>query len=126
NLTEKAEWSFAPWSLPSEKSFRHAPSTSANQPAWFRCRFNISHTAAPLWLEPVGMSKGQFYLNGHNLGRYFVATASGKTVPPQHRYYLPEAWLKVGELNELMLFDEHGKAPSKCRLAYDAMGPYGE
>jgi hypothetical protein len=26
--------------------------------------------------------------------------------------------------NELVLFDEHGRNPAKCRLAYDAMGPY--
>ena len=69
------------------------------------------------------MSKGQLYLNGHDLGRYWVATANGKAVGPQKHWYLPEPWLKDGD-NELTLFDEHGKHPAKCRLLYNPMGPH--
>ena len=70
------------------------------------------------------MSKGQLYLNGHNVGRYFVATATGKAVPPQRFYYLPEPWLRTDTPNDLLIFDEHGKPPGKCRLVYNAQGPY--
>src|SRR5690606_38617250 len=92
-------------------------------PRWFRSTFSVARADVPLWLEPRGMSKGQVYLNGHNVGRYFVATADGKAVPPQSRYYLPEPWLHTDKPNELILFDEHGKHPGKCRLVYDANGP---
>lgn len=124
-LTDKAEWSFAPWEVPAADRFRPAPKTTPAQPAWYRTNFTVSHTDMPLWLEPRGMSKGQIYLNGHNVGRYFVATATGKKVPPQSRYYLPEPWIHTSGPNELILFDEHGKKPDNARLVYDPLGPYG-
>jgi len=79
-----------------------------------------------LFLESNGMSKGQIYINCRNAGRYFVATHTGKKVPPQSRYYLPEPWLNADGENELILFDEHGRTPNKCKLVYDPLGPYGD
>ncbi|MCE9590803.1 MAG: beta-galactosidase [Planctomycetes bacterium] len=125
-MTGDAQWAFAPWQPPADDAFRRAGQSAMKRPAWFRTTFNISSTMAPLWLEPHGMSKGQLYLNGHNIGRYFVATAEGKPVPPQERYFLPEPWLHADKPNELLIFDEHGRPPQKCRLVYDAMGPYGK
>jgi len=124
---KRTPWGFCPWGPPSDASdtFRDLPKTSPAQPAWFRASFTVKHTNAPLWLEPRGMSKGQVYLNGHNVGRYWVATAKGKKVPPQHAYYLPEPWLNTDAPNELLLFDEHGKLPGRCRLVYNPDGPYG-
>lgn len=124
-LTDSAEWAYARWQMPDDHQFDALPARLASQPTWFRTTFNVKSTDVPLWLEPNGMTKGQIYLNGHNVGRYFVATATGAKVPPQKRYYLPEPWLNVDGANELVLFDEHGRSPAKCRLAYDALGPYG-
>ncbi|MBI1335372.1 MAG: hypothetical protein GC164_00245 [Phycisphaera sp.] len=126
NLTAKAQWAFSPWSLPDEKTFQSLGKSvpGLSQPGWFKAEFNIKSTDAPLWLEPRGMSKGQLYINGHNAGRYFVATHTGKEVPPQRLYYLPEPWLHTDKPNTLLLFDEHGKHPGKCGLVYNAMGPY--
>jgi hypothetical protein len=123
----KAPWSFCPWVPPIDESdaFRDLPKTSASQPAWFRASFTVKQAHVPLWLEPLGMSKGQIYLNGHNIGRYWIATAKGKKVPPQLAYYLPQPWLNTDAPNELLLFDEHGKLPNKCRLVYNPNGPYG-
>ncbi len=76
----------------------------------------------PLYLNLEGMTKGQVYVNGRHLGRYFVATAEGKAVPPQHQYLIPGAWLKAGEANEVVLFDEHEREPMqvKVKLMADA------
>jgi beta-galactosidase len=122
--TARGPWFFSPWQLPQSQSFHALPKTPLAQPAWFRCRFTLKPQPYPLWLEPLGMSKGQIFLNGRNLGRYFFATHTGKPVPPQKLYYLPEPWLKFDSPNELLLFDEHGMNPSKCRLLYNAAGPY--
>ncbi len=113
-------WAFTPWSIPTlgDDGWRALPKSLPSQPAWLSNTFSVKSTAAPLWLEPVGMSKGQIILNGHNLGRYWQQTREGKRVGPQDRYYLPEPWLKADEPNELMLFDEHGRTPEKCRLVY--------
>lgn len=127
NVTAKAKWAFAAWSLPSEEAFESVVSEGrTGVPMFYRCRFNVSRVDVPLWLEPRGMSKGQIYLNGYNVGRYFNATASGKSVGPQKRYYLPEPWLRTDEANDLILFDEHGKSPGQVRLVYQATGPYGK
>lgn len=123
-VTQKADWAFAPFALPDDAAFVEMPARTPAQPTWFRTGFNIKDNTVPLWLEPRGMSKGQIYLNGHNVGRYFVATRTGKGVGPQTRYYLPEPWLNTDGPNDLLLFDEHGKSPAKCRLLYDALGPY--
>ena len=118
--TPKDGWAFTPWTIPSrdDEGWRALPKSLPSQPAWFASTFRVASTAAPLWLEPVGMSKGQVVLNGHNLGRYWQQTRAGKRVGPQDRYYLPEPWLKIDEPNELLLFDEHGRMPEKCRLVY--------
>lgn len=125
SMTEGAQWSFARWSPPNTDAFGPAAKSGTATPRWHRTVFHVSAASQPLWLEPRGMTKGQLYLNGHNVGRYFVATGEGKHVPPQERYYLPEPWLHTDKPNELMIFDEHGRPPQKCRLVYDVDGPYG-
>lgn len=125
--TNRGAWAFTPWTLPEDDDYiKGADATNGDGPAYFRGQFNVKHTDVPLWLEPRDMSKGQAYLNGHNLGRYWMHTRDGSDMPPQRLYYLPEPWLKTDAPNILTLFDEHGRSPSRCRLVYNAMGPYGK
>ena len=135
-VTGRGAWAFMPWGLPGDEAFgkaggrgQSAGGSADALPCWYRTRFEVRDASAALWLEPHGLTKGQIYLNGHNVGRYFVATppptATGKAVGPQQRYYLPEPWLRTEGENELLVFEEHGKSPGKVRLVYDAMGPYG-
>jgi beta-galactosidase len=124
--TAKATWAFTPWTMPDGSAFGKLPRSLPLQPAWFRGSFTVSDKSVPLWFEPRGMSKGQLFLNGRNVGRYFVATHTKKAVPPQKLYYLPEPWLKTDGPNELLVFDEHGQSPTRSRLVYNAMGPYGK
>lgn len=77
---------------------------------WWRTTFSFSKTWNPVKLRMDGMSKGQIYLNRHNIGRYWQ-------IGPQKEYYLPEPCLKYK--NELIIFDEEGKIPQKVRLIYD-------
>jgi beta-galactosidase len=125
-LTSRAAWAFAPWTPPQAEAFGPMPKLATSLPCWYRTQFKVSHTDAPLWFEiPTAgsLSKGQIYLNGHNLGRYFAATQAGQPVGPQTRYYLPEPWLHSDSPNELLIFEEHGNKPAKCKLIYDPMGP---
>ena len=125
-VSGRSKWAFAPWTVPQSREFGPIVTTDSDLPSWYRSTFKATHTDVPLWLEPRGMTKGQIYLNGHNVGRYFVATASGKTVPPQKKYYLPKPWLHTDKSNELLLFEEHDRAPNRCALKYDSKGPYGK
>lgn len=124
-LTEKADLAFAKWEPPDAGAFEPvakaaiAKSAKHAHPCWWRCSFRTSTREAPLFFDANGLSKGHLFLNGRDLCRYFVATADGKSVPPQQRYYLPEPWLRIDQHNELLIFDEHGAAPTKCKLVYD-------
>lgn len=113
-------WGFAKWTMPAadHDDWRPLPKTLPSQPAWFCARFTVSDTVSSLWLEPQGMTKGQVILNGHNLGRYWMQTREGKQIGSQQRYYLPEPWLKTDGENALLLFDEHGRAPTAAKLVY--------
>lgn len=120
-ISEKAEWAFARWEPPARQRFSPIDTVSAASglPTWWRGEFTVSDTAAPLYFLATGLTKGFLYLNGHEAGRYWVGPARGRAgAESRERYYLPESWLKPGEPNELLIFDEHGKSPAKCRLTY--------
>ncbi|MGD9789886.1 MAG: beta-galactosidase [Phycisphaerales bacterium] len=122
-FTEKADFAFAKWEMPQNTAFGPMKSATkgADGPAWYRCTFKVGTSHAPLHLDPAGLTKGQIYLNGRHVGRYFVATPSSaglKPVEPQSLYLLPDAWLKHGLENEITLFEEHGSSPAKARLIY--------
>ncbi len=124
NLTAIKPWAFAQWQTPTDSAFTPVTASRSNLPCWHRTTFTTLDIGATLWLELVAMSKGRIILNGHDVGRYFTATATGKAVGPQKRYYLPEPWLHRDRPNVLVLFDEHGKDPQKCRLIRNADSPF--
>jgi len=125
-LTDAAGWSFAKWEPPPPNAFTQVPENRAAElktiPCWWRCSFTTPAFEPPLWLDTTGLSKGQAYLNRHNLGRYFTATRTGAAVGPQVRLYLPEPWLNNNQPNELLIFDEHGFSPHKTKLVSTPAG----
>jgi hypothetical protein len=125
-VTEKAEWSFAKWEAPSPASFEPAGARKKPRgPAWWQTHFKAPASRSALFVDLTGMTKGQLYINGRHLGRYFAATADGKALPPQQRYHVPRSFLKLGEENELLLFDEHGGNTAKVRVVLDgAAAPF--
>lgn len=127
NPAAKSDWAFAKWEPPAPTAFSPITKSSmgsrtATGPTWWSCSFALDETDTPLLLDVHGLTKGQLYLNGHHVGRYWTATAKGKAVPPQSRHYLPACWLRTDSPNELMIFDEHGGNPAKCKLIRDPAG----
>lgn len=122
DLTSKAEWAFAKWEMPDESLFDPVPKTRLGEqkgPIWWRCDFEVSGLPArPVLVDLTGMTKGQAYVNGHNLGRYFKATPDGTPLPPEGPVWIPTPWLREGR-NELVLFDEHGGNPSKVKISME-------
>ena len=113
NLTHKAQWNWRPWTLPSEEGLI----VGKDRPAWYVAKFKYTPQPMPLFLRILGAKKGQIFLNGRNLGRFW-------NLEPQHRHYLPECWLT--DHYELMIFEEYGMIPSGSRLEFCRRGPYGE
>lgn len=40
------------------------------------------------------MWRGHLYINGHDLGRYYMINGKGQKTPTQRYYYIPKDWLK--------------------------------
>lgn len=111
NLTAGAAWQFKKWDMP------HSGGRVVGKelPAWYSCKFKYAADDRPLFLHLGGSGKGQIYLNGRNVGRFW-------SIGPQEWYYLPEPWL--AKENELLIFEESGNIPSGSKLEFRPGGPY--
>ncbi|MFT4153126.1 glycoside hydrolase family 35 protein [Parafilimonas sp.] len=91
-------WQIYPLPL-DDKFIVSVKQTSLDGPAkglFFKGKFNLS-AAGDTYFDMSQYTKGNVYVNGHNLGRYW-------SVGPQHSLYCPASWLKKGE-NEIVVFD---------------------
>ncbi|MBP1613236.1 MAG: beta-galactosidase [Bacteroidetes bacterium] len=80
-------------------SRNYVPLSSAASPGYYRSTFWLKKTADTfLNLEQFG--KGQVYVNGHAIGRFWH-------IGPQQTLYMPGCWLKKGE-NEIIVLDVKG------------------
>jgi beta-galactosidase len=82
--------------------FTHFHAAVADQPGFFRGRFNL-HVTGDTFLDTHGWGKGAAWVNGHALGRFW-------NLGPQQTLYVPGPWLKKGT-NELVVFSLGDHAP---------------
>lgn len=90
-------------------AFKHQSLT----PAVLRTEFVIEEGRKlhDTYLNPVNLTKGLAYINGHCLGRYWPG------VGPQITLYTPGVWLKpYPEVNELIIFEQE---PTDCIIGDD-------
>lgn len=80
-------------------SVRFTPAISDDGPSLYRGTFSIGKPT-DTFLDMRAYGKGQVWVNGHALGRYW-------RIGPQGGLYLPGAWLHPGE-NEVVLLDLDG------------------
>jgi len=110
-LTTTTRWRFRQWSKPEPGPIIGVQGL----PVWYHSTFKAPTGDLPLFLTILQSKKGQIYLNGHNLGRFW-------SLGPQSSYYLPECWIQ--EVNELVVFEEYGRPPTGSRLEFHPLGPY--
>lgn len=123
-ITDKCEWSFAKWEMPAEIEFDSIAKSkmkTTKAPSWWRASFNTPEVKVALNLDLSGLTKGQVYLNGCALGRYFVETNDGKAVEPTMPLAIPCSLLKEDAENELTIFDEFGASPSKVKIIVERL-----
>ncbi|MDP1661326.1 MAG: beta-galactosidase [Phycisphaerales bacterium] len=121
NITHAGAWSFAKWERPPESAYHALRGHSHGKgPEWFRATFSTHSNGTSLYFATNGLSKGQLYVNGRHIGRYFTATADGHEVGPQTELLVPSSALKAEGANEIVVFDEHGHLPSRTKLIYRA------
>jgi hypothetical protein len=103
------DWQFRPWTDPTE-----AGPVSAGDPVWWETEFEKPTAPGPFFLVTQGLWKGQAYLNGKALGRYWE-------IGPQHSLYVPQPWLAAQ--NRLVILDEKGLSPEQVYLMRDIRVP---
>ncbi|KAL7104604.1 hypothetical protein ACP275_08G256000 [Erythranthe tilingii] len=108
--------------------------------AWHKAYFNAPDGDEPLAFDMSSMGKGQLWVNGQSLGRYWTIFAVGNCsdcsytgifkpstkcqlgcgTPTQRWYHLPRSWLKPTE-NFLVIFEELGGDPTRVALVKRSM-----
>lgn len=106
---------------------------------WYKANFNAPSGDSPVAINMSGMGKGEVWVNGNSLGRYWPAgidtsndcsnnpcdyrgvynsekCLSNCGNPSQIFYHIPRDWLKPSG-NVLVMFEEMGGDPSKISLA---------
>jgi len=102
--------------------------------SWYRAEFTLNtelDDPAPWALNIGQLFKGQLWINGHGLGRYWQQPAppsdkpadwqgdhvvlSGFGEPPQRYYLIPTDWLQRGT-NTLVILEERGARPAGVEL----------
>ena len=90
-----------PMETPQESTFHDAACTGA---CFYRATMHVE-TPRDSYLDITALGKGQLWVNGRNLGRFW-------NVGPQGSLYVPASWLKSGD-NDIVIFDLDG-APGRA------------
>lgn len=104
--------------------------------SWYKTYFDAPDGLDPVALDLSSMGKGQAWINGHHIGRYWTLSSpqdgcqkpcdyrgkydSGKCTtncgkPTQVRYHVPRSWLQETN-NLLVVFEETGGNPVEILL----------
>ena len=89
---------------------------------WFKTTFTVEQysTDYSLLLHLVGFGRGHFYVNGVDLGRYWLIMVDGQ--PVQEYYFIPPDVVKYDAPNLLVIGEELGAPdPSKATLVLSTM-----
>ncbi|KAL3828522.1 hypothetical protein ACJIZ3_017324 [Penstemon smallii] len=109
--------------------------TQNQQPLiWYKANFDAPSGDDPLALDMRSMGKGQVWINGQSIGRYWMANANGSCGvchyasayqsptcqigcdrPTQRWYHVPRSWLHPTQ-NLIVIFEELGGDPTKISL----------
>ncbi|KAG5566744.1 hypothetical protein RHGRI_002326 [Rhododendron griersonianum] len=110
---------------------------------WYKTTFDAPSGTNPVALDFTGMGKGEAFVNGQSIGRYwptYIASSSGCTdscnykgsyssnkclkncgKPSQQLYHVPRSWLQPSG-NTLVLFEETGGDPTQLSFATREIG----
>ncbi len=99
----------------SSLAYKSAPCTGA---CFFQATFQIDEPA-DTFLDARSLGKGEVFINGQPLGRFWK-------IGPQGTLYLPAPWLKKGN-NEIVVFDLNGQGnPALPFLAHAILDANGK
>ena len=87
---------------------------------WFHATFpevQLPDGLFSVLLDMRGMGRGHAYVNGHDIGRYWLIEGGRSGYPTQWRYHVPQDWLVQGGNNSLTIIEEVGGVdPTQLRV----------
>ncbi|KAJ8768713.1 hypothetical protein K2173_023617 [Erythroxylum novogranatense] len=112
---------------------------------WYKTSFDIPAGDDPIAIDFTGMGKGEAWVNGQSIGRYWPANMSPNSgctnscnyrgayssnkclkncgKPSQSLYHVPRSWVQLSG-NTLVLFEEIGGDPTKIAFATSQTGSF--
>ncbi|CAN7023713.1 unnamed protein product [Brassica rapa subsp. trilocularis] len=78
--------------------------------AWYKTMFDAPSGDGPVGLNMESMGKGEMWVNGESIGRYWVSFLTPSGHPSQSIYHIPRAFLKPSG-NFLVVLEEEGGDP---------------
>ncbi|KAJ0231265.1 Beta-galactosidase 6 [Hirschfeldia incana] len=78
--------------------------------AWYKTMFDEPSGEGPVGLNMESMGKGELWVNGESIGRYWVSFHTPSGHPSQSIYHIPRAFLKPSG-NLLVVLEEEGGDP---------------
>ncbi|GAU19557.1 hypothetical protein TSUD_303700 [Trifolium subterraneum] len=87
-----------------------------NNSTWgYQATFDTPEGNDPIALDLSSMGKGEAWVNGQSIGRYWILFNNSKGIPSQSLYHVPRSFLKDSE-NILVLLEEGGGNPLDISL----------
>ncbi|OWM85111.1 hypothetical protein CDL15_Pgr027898 [Punica granatum] len=77
-----------------EVQWRSYGTSSPQQLTWYKTTFDAPAGNDPLAINMISMGKGQIWVNGQSIGRYWLSFHTEKGNPSQTWYHLPRSFLK--------------------------------
>ncbi|URD76280.1 beta-galactosidase [Musa troglodytarum] len=82
---------------------------------WYKRYFDAPNGKDPVALDLKSMGKGQVWINGESIGRYWVSYLSPLGKPSQSIYHVPRSFLKSKD-NLMVVFEERGGKPDDIQI----------
>ncbi|XP_057985240.1 beta-galactosidase 6 isoform X1 [Hevea brasiliensis] len=96
--------------------WRKADLSTAQPLTWFKTEFEAPEGNDPVILNLTTMGKGQAWVNGQSIGRYWISFLTSKGHPSQTWYHVPRAFLNNTSANLLVILEESNGDPLKISL----------
>lgn len=96
NGLDLTDWTVYPLPLDDLSGLAFRPGATQQGPAFWHGSFDLAQVAGGTFLDMRGWNKGNAWVNGHHLGRFW-------NVGPQRTLYVPASWLNKGHNDVVVL-----------------------
>ncbi|TDH69273.1 hypothetical protein CCR75_002881 [Bremia lactucae] len=122
----RPQWFDSVYWTPLPTKTRAGVASGRQMMCWFATSFSYpapqvlgNGLQSSILLDFIGLTRGRAYVNGYDLGRYWLINDQGDFV--QRYYHLPRDWLFQNQKNLLVVFDELGGSVASVRLVSSRM-----